>query len=177
MRLFRGRKAPPAPPCQSFLIGQSTIDAFSGRSRCEHVSMLALAFIPTVTLTHLQFWKCHTHVLVTSEGQRQIKITPQAQNVSVTPLIPPFQCGLRATQGLNTLQQPHRWTREQEKKPGHVALKQQLKLCTVHSNNPFISSACNTSDPPPGGDSLRLLLLGGCLCFVHLHLTLLITEV
>lgn len=44
----------------------------------------------------------------------------------------------------------HRWTRKQ--KTGHAASKQQLKLCTVHSNNPFIySSACNTSDLPVGG--------------------------
>lgn len=42
---------------------------------------------------------------------------------------------------------------------GHAALKQQLKLCTVHSNNPFIySSACNTSDPPVGGAVSPLLL-------------------
>lgn len=48
-------------------------------------------------------------------------------------LIPPFQMDQRA------------------EKRGHAALKQQLKLCTVHSNNPFISPACNTSEPPLGG--------------------------
>lgn len=40
----------------------------------------------------------------------------------------------------------------ESRQTGHAASKQQLKLCTVHSNNPFIySSACNTSDLPVGG--------------------------
>lgn len=57
----------------------------------------------------------------------------------------------------------------ESRKTGHAALKQQLKLCTVHSNNPFIpSSACNTSDPPLGGVSVspHLLLLLGDACIL-----------
>lgn len=43
----------------------------------------------------------------------------------------------------------------QEDRRGHAALQWQFELCTVHSNNPFISSsACNTSDPPVGGLSV-----------------------
>lgn len=73
-----------------------------------------------------------------------------------------FQCcGLWAIQGLNVPRDTSRGTRMQ-KKTGHAALKQQLKLCTVHSNNPFILYIHLLAIP-----LIRLLV---AFCFPHVLL-------